>query len=208
MVTSRISFDILGTVGIEEFDVRVDVLRAGRTIELLEATGDANGRPFVRARAWRLQRDDTTPVAGGQPERPLPPDGAAPWPLTSVWGGGYIASLDFRPLDPPQPGRTTAWVRSRVDLVAGEEASALARFVALVDTANGIAVRVSPKAWFFPNVDLSVHLYRQPAGAWVGLDTTVVFGPHGQGVTSTTLHDEEGQVGTAEQTLTIRRIPT
>lgn len=205
LVIARITFDILGTVAIEEFDVRVEVIRPGRTVELLEAVGSARGRPFVRARAWRLAPEDTAEVVGGQPERLPSPRGVEPWPLVSVWPGGYIASVDFRPIRGPEPGRTTAWLRTPIELVAGEEVSPLARFVGLIDTANGIAVRVPPQTWFYPNVDLSIHIYRQPVGEWVGLDTTVVFGPGGQGVTSTALHDEEGPVGRAEQMLTIRR---
>ncbi len=205
LAMARITFDILGTVAIEEFDVRVELIRPGRSVELLEAEASARGRPFVRARAWRLARENTREVAGGEPDRLPPPRGVKPWPLVSVWPGGYIASVDFRPIRPPQPGRTSAWLRTPVALVAGEEVSPLARFIGLVDTANGIAVRVPPTTWFYPNVDLSIHLHRQPLGEWVGLDTTVVFGPEGHGVTSTTLHDEDGPVGRAEQMLTIRR---
>jgi hypothetical protein len=74
----------------------------------------------------------------------------------------------------------------------------------LVDTANGIAVRADPHRWIFPNVDLTVHLYRQPVGAWVGLDSSAIFGPTGQGLTSSVLHDIYGSVGHANQTLTVR----
>jgi hypothetical protein len=38
----------------------------------------------------------------------------------------------------------------------------------------------------------------------VGLDTTVVFGPDGVGLTSTVLHDAHGPVGRSEQMLTVR----
>jgi len=89
-----------------------------------------------------------------------------PWPLTDVWPGGYIASLDVRRLAPPLPGRTTAWVSTPLDLVAGEPVSPLASYIALVDTANGIAVRQPPTAWMFPNVDLTIHLHRRPEGRW------------------------------------------
>ncbi|CAM5645040.1 hypothetical protein STENM36S_06164 [Streptomyces tendae] len=88
-----------------------------------------------------------------------------------------------------------------------ENASPLASYVALVDTANGIAVRQSPREWMFPNVDLTLHLHRAPRGRWTGLDTTVVFGPTGQGVTSTVLHDLDGPVGHAQQLLTVRPQP-
>ncbi|MGV9574304.1 hypothetical protein ACWDRX_35110, partial [Streptomyces nigra] len=77
-------------------------------------------------------------------------------------------------------------------------------YLALVDTANGIAVLRPPTEWMFPNVDLTVHLHRQPRGGWTGLDTTVSFGPSGQGLTSTVLHDVDGPVGTAQQILTVR----
>ena len=56
----------------------------------------------------------------------------------------------------------------------------------------------------FPNVDLTIHLHRQPTGDWVGLDTTVIFGTGGHGLTSTVLHDVLGPVGQASQTLTVR----
>jgi hypothetical protein len=204
LVIGRIAFDILGVVPIGEVEVHVEVVRAGRTIELLEAVAVSAGRPVLRARAWRLARHDTAVVAGGQADALPPPAGRPSVDLSAVWPGGYIASLDVRPLSAPEPGRATVWLSSPAALVADEQVSELARFVGLVDTANGIAVRESPKAWMFPNVDLTVHLHRQPTGRWVGLDTTVVFGPDGLGLTTTVLHDLAGPVGRAEQLLTVR----
>jgi hypothetical protein len=205
LLLSRISFDILGRLALDECEIRVETLRPGRTIELVEAVVLIGGRAVVRARAWLLSAGDTTAVAGG-PESGMatPPDELASRPLADVWPGGYIASLDIRPVGVPEPGRATAWIGTGLDLVAGQPSSRLASFVALVDTANGIAVRQSPTEWMFPNVDLTIHLQRQPEGRWTGLDTTVAFGPTGQGVTSTVLHDLAGPVGRAEQILTVR----
>ncbi|MGW0817274.1 thioesterase family protein [Streptomyces viridiviolaceus] len=207
MVLSRISYDILGRLALDECDIAVEVVRPGRTIELLEAVVRIAGRPVVRARAWLLASLDTSAVAGGAEEALPPPASVEPWAMAEVWPGGYIASLDVRPLAPPRPGRTTAWVSTPLALVAGESSSPLASFLALVDTANGIAVRQAPTDWMFPNVDLTVHLHRRPVGEWTGLDTTVVFGPAGQGLTSTVLHDVDGPVGHAQQILTVRPQP-
>ncbi|MER5276038.1 thioesterase family protein [Streptomyces sp. NPDC002809] len=204
LLLSRISFDILGRLALDECEIRVETLRPGRTIELVEAVALIGDRPVVRARAWCLASGDTAAVAGGAAEGLTPPEALAPWPMADLWPGGYIASLDVRPLAPPLPGRATAWISTPLDLVAGEPVSPLASYVALVDTANGIAVREQPTAWMFPNVDLTIHLHRRPRGRWTGLDTTVVFGPTGQGVTSTVLHDIDGPVGRAEQILTVR----
>lgn len=93
---------------------------------------------------------------------------------------------------------------SELPLLSDEEVSALATYVGHVDSANGIAVRQSPDQWMFANVDLTIHLHRQPVAGPVGLDTSVVFGPTGQGLTSTTLHDVLGPVGHASQVLTVR----
>lgn len=208
MVLGRISFDILGPPALDECEIRVETIRPGRTITLVEAAVTIGGRPVVLARAWYLAAGDTSAVEGGAPAPLTPAAGLRPWPMTSVWPGGYIASLEVRPLAAPRPGRASAWVRSDLALVAGEPVTAVASFVAHVDTANGLAVRESPRAWMFPNLDLTVHLHRPPRGEWTGLDTTVVFGATGQGLTSTVLHDESGPVGQAHQILTVRPAPT
>ena len=83
----------------------------------------------------------------------------------------------------------------------------MARLLGLVDTANGVAVRQHPGEWMFPNVDLTVHLFRTPTHGWLGLDTEVTFGETGLGLTSTDLYDEHGPIGRAEQILTVRRLP-
>jgi Thioesterase-like superfamily len=208
LILSRISFDILGRLAREECDIRVETIRPGRTIELVQATVVIADRPVVLARAWHLQVVDTRAVAGGFPDGLTPPGESPSWPMTSVWKSGYIASLDVRTPSPPQAGRATAWVSTGCDLVAGETSSPQASYIALVDTANGIGIRQPPTAWIFPNVDLTIHLYRQPEGQWTGLDTTVTFGRTGQGLTSTVLHDVNGPIGRAEQILTVRPFRT
>ncbi|HEY5822381.1 MAG TPA: thioesterase family protein [Propionibacteriaceae bacterium] len=204
---ARITFEILGMIAADDFDVVVEVVRPGRTIALVEATLVVGGRPVIRARAWCLSRQDTSSVAGGMPDVMARPDATQAWAGTTVWSGGFISSVQVHPLPGGEPGRTRAWLRTEIDLVADEPASDLARFLGLVDTANGIGVRQPPTEWMFPNVDLSVHLYRQPRGSWVGLDSSVIFGSDGVGLTTTTLHDLDGPVGRAEQILTVRPLP-
>ncbi|AMB59422.1 thioesterase family protein [Microterricola viridarii] len=204
MQLGRVSFDILGFLADAEIEVQVETVRPGRTIELVEARATIAGRTAALARAWFVATNDTAAVAGGE-TTPLPaPDAAAPMSMAETWSGGFVASIETRVVGVPQPGRTTAWLSTQTALVAGESTTAHAAYIALVDTANGIAVRQSPTEWMFPNLDLTIHLYRQPVGAWVGLDTSVTFGPDGHGLTSTVLHDIAGPIGRAEQLLTVR----
>lgn len=201
---ARLSIDILGVLTLDDFEVRVDVVRPGKTVELLEATVTSNGRAAVRARVWRLASYDTSSVAGGEPDALPAPETIPQWPLTTVWPGEYIQTLELRAVREPEPGRATAWIASTAQLVDNETVSPLAEYLALIDTTNGIAVRRSPDEWLFPNLDLTIHLYRTPSAPWVGLDTTVVFGAEGLGLTTTVLHDRQGPVGRAEQSLTLR----
>ncbi|MFF1481697.1 thioesterase family protein [Streptomyces sp. NPDC058301] len=205
LVLARISYDILGRIALDECEITVETVRPGRTIELLEATvAIAGRRPVVRARAWLLASLDTSAVADSPHERLPAPEELTAWAMDEQWSGGYVSSLDVRRVPPARKGRTAAWMSSPHDLVAGEPSSALASYIARVDTANGIAVQQDPTAWMFPNLDLTIHLHRQPEGPWTGLDTTVSFGPSRQGLTSTVLHDLRGPVGHAEQILTVR----
>lgn len=204
---ARVSFEILGQMPAKTTRVEVEVIRPGRTIELIAATMFIDDRMAVRAQAWRLAVGDTTAVAGHEYE-PMPdPEDVPIWEMTGLWGGGYIDGLEVRRIPGSRPGRGRAWLRSPFELVKGEPSSAAAHFIRLVDTANGVATRVSPREWMFPNTDLTVHLFRTPEGPWVGLDTQVSFGPTGVGLTSSVLHDVRGPVGRAEQILTVRPHP-
>jgi hypothetical protein len=203
LVVARLSFDILGTLPIDEVATTVTVVRPGRTIELVEARLTHGGRDAVLARAWLLQRGDTTTLAGSAlPRIPAARDMPA-WDPSSLWPGGFIATADVRRAE-LEPGRAAFWVRTPVPLLAGEPTSALARAVGLFDIANGMTVRARPEEVTFPNVDLTAHLFDQPQGEWVGFDTTVSFGPDGVGLTSSVLHDHRGPVGTLAQVLTVR----
>lgn len=199
----RLCYEILGTVPVDVVEVAVSVLRPGRTIELLEASLRHAGRDVVRLRAWLLQRRDNQAVAG-TPVQPMPPpEELEPWDPSSVWPGGFIASAEVR-RDQEQPGRARFWVRTDTVLLDDEPVSDLARFVGLLDIANGMTVRAAPTSVAFPNVDLTAHFFEQPRGEWVGFDTSVSFGPAGLGLTSSVLHDEHGPLGTLAQMLTVR----
>ncbi|MCW2665163.1 MAG: hypothetical protein JWN57_125 [Frankiales bacterium] len=207
LVVGRLSFDILGTMPVGQVSTSVNVLRPGRTIELVEATLTSAGRDTVRLRAWLLQPCDTSGVAGTAHERLPAPQELPAWDPTSVWPGGFLASAEVRRAE-LEPGRARYWVRTDVPLLADEPVSRLARAAGLIDIANGMTVRVSPRALAFPNVDLTAHLFGEPRGDWVGFDTTVSFGSGGLGVTSSVLHDEQGPFGVLAQALTLRPLPS
>ncbi|TQL69784.1 thioesterase superfamily protein [Nocardioides albertanoniae] len=204
LAVGRLSYDIWGTVPMEEVETSVRVLRPGRTIELVEATLTHAGRTVVTLRAWLMQRSDTEAIAGTGSAAIPAPDAVPAWDPTTVWPGGFIASAQVR-RDQAEPGRAVVWARTDVALLDDEPVSALARTAGLLDIINGMTVRADPREVAFPNLDLTAHLAREPAGGWLGFDAAVSFGPSGLGVTSSVLHDEHGHLGSMSQALTVRQ---
>lgn len=205
LVTSRLSFDILGVIHRQPFDITARVVRPGRTIELVQAEMTAQGRTLVRVNAWRLVRTDTADLAGNDFPALPGPERSERSAVTDYWGGGFINSLQLRGVPGGKPGRGQAWLRSDHPLIDGIAVSPLAHLMRMTDSANGMAVRADPRELLFPNTDLTVHVFREPSGEWLGLDVAVTFGPSGVGLTSSVLHDVDGPFGTAAQSLTLRR---
>jgi hypothetical protein len=206
---ARLSYDILGTLWAGELDIETRVIRPGRTIELVESTLTARGRAVLVCRAWLLSTSDTS-AALNTPDEPLTPRGqCSGGNALNTWDGGFIASLEGVSAPDHAPGHGRIWLTTELDMVEGEPTTDLTRLMGLADTANGIAPVMPPRpgGYFFPNVDLQIHLYRDPAGSWLGLANQVTVGTDGIGLTSTVLHDETGPFAHAEQTLTIRAWP-
>ena len=187
--------------------MHVEVLRPGRTIELVQATLSHAGRPAVLLRAWLLRAYDTVDLAGSSfPTVPGPddmpvwdPDGT--WPASSCGASRPVAAR--RSPAGPRPGSAPS-----VPLVGDEPVSATARALGLIDIANGLTPRRPTDQVAFPNVDLTVHLVGPPRSDWLGFDTTVTFGPTGLGLTHTILHDTHGPLGVVSQSLTVRPRPS
>ncbi|WP_144828261.1 thioesterase family protein [Kocuria rhizophila] len=206
MIPVRFSFDILGFIAGGEIEVHTRVLRPGKTIELVEATMSSGGRDCIRLSMWRLKTSDTQDVAGGEIEPLTPLEQCEELNMYEQWGGGYIGSLEARVARMPRPGSGAGWLRISKAVVEGEQSSPTAQFISAVDAANGLAPRVEIGPWAFPNVDLTIHMFRAPVSAWVGLDTNVEFGGDGVGLTHSELFDEQGPIGRVAQALTVRRM--
>ena len=208
LVAGSIRFDYLGVIDFTPCTVTWRVVRPGRAVELIEGVVEQHGRPVLRALMWRLATAPTEIVAGGAPDRLPPPDGCQAFDATAIWRGEYIGSLEFRSVTAGEPGDGVRWVRSPIEhVVAVEPSSPFTRWVLLADTCNGIAVRESPDEWQFPNLDLAVHLIRQPTGPWLGARVHVTFGPGGHGLTEAALYDLDGYVGSGTLGLLVRPQP-
>jgi hypothetical protein len=206
MLLARLTVEILGPVPVAEVSVTAGVERPGRSVELLGAELSADGRTVARARAWRHVRSNTSAVAVDVDEPLAPPETGESMHRPENWGSGYLDAMEWRALAGHlgKPGPATVWARQSVDLVSGERPTGLQRVFVVADSGNGASGRLDPLEWLFINSELTVHLYREPAGEWIGLDATTVIGPDGVGTAFSVLHDLTGPVGRGAQALLVR----
>jgi hypothetical protein len=203
---ARVTIEILGPVPVADLTVRSWVDRPGRSVRLTGAELVAGGRPVVRAAAWWIARTDTSRIVAGMPE-PLPPkESGRPVGPPEGWHEGYLTAMEWVSIRGRmgEDGPATLWVRQRVRTVAGEEPTGLQRLMAVADSGNGASSRLDIRQWLFINSELTVHLWREPTGEWIGLDADTTLGPTGIGLATSTLHDEQGAVGRGAQALLVR----
>jgi acyl-Coa thioesterase superfamily protein/acyl-CoA thioesterase superfamily protein len=207
MQLGRVTVEILGPVPVAELTVTSTVERPGRSVELVRAELSHAGRPVARCSAWRILCSADRPYAVGA-DAPLPPPAeGVSMPRPDGWLPGYLDAMEWRALegDLGTPGPAIVWARQRIPLVAGEEATGLQRLVTVADSGSGVSSRLDPRKWLFINSELTVHVYREPAGEWIGMDATTIIGPNGVGSAFSVLHDESGSVGRGAQALLLRR---
>lgn len=205
MVLARVTIEILGPVPLASLRATARLVRPGRSVELLEAVLEYEGRPVMRASGWRVRISTERPPAP-EPEQapPLPPPEAASIP-TPEWQCGFLAATEWRFVqgDYSLPGAATAWMRLRYPLIAGETTTPAQRLIAAADSANGISSPLDIRSWLFIPPELTVHSLRLPGGEWICLDAVTHLQLEGVGLTTSSLYDERGLVGRSAQSLLI-----
>lgn len=204
----RVAVDFLGPVPVGPVEVRARVVRSGRSVVLVDGELGVAGRTCLHSRTWLIRREvpEPTPVVTGD-DPPVPgPDEVAE---VSTWTFPYAAHMEWRAVvgGGYDHGPAQVWGRPRIPLVPLEvdptPMSGLQHAVLLGDSGSGVSSELDWDTWAFLNIDLDVHLLRQPASEWLMLDSRTRLGADGTGLASTTFRDVEGVVGTGAQTLVV-----
>jgi len=209
---ARISCEILRPVPVAPLKPHAQVTRPGRNVDLVDARLEtADGACVMLARAWRFPVGDVSlparASASGEP--PLAPEHGQQVPFFPVPHDiGYETAMDWRFTRGSfrEPGPAMAWMRMKVPLVAGEAPSPLARVLVAADSGSGVSATLDRAGYQFMNVDLTVHLHRDPAGDWVGLDASSTFTGTRAGLACCDIYDRAGEVGRGSQTLLVTQL--
>lgn len=206
---SRVTYEFLRPVPLGELFVRVEVVRPGRRVQLMEGSLlTVDGVEVVRARALQVRTADAGPVAPQAAGAAIPPG--------PEHGRVNDVRPPFRPMFAPDAvevrfvagafhaaGPATAWFRLRVPLVDGEQPTALQRLAVAGDFGNGISQALSWDDYMFINPDLTLYIGRQPVGEWIALESRTRIAAGGIGLAESVLYDLRGQVGHATQALLV-----
>lgn len=208
MQVSRLTVELIRPVPVAALTTDTRVIHAGRSIEVVEVvlTPD-DGRAVLRATALLIRADERAAPAAARPPEPaahLPgPDESRPEQYAFPFDEGYHTAMEARFAEGSfaERGPATCWMRMRVPLIAGEPIRPLSRVLVAADSGNGVSNVLDFGQYLFINPDLSTHLYRYPNGEWVCIESRTTIGGAGIGMADTVLHDEDGPLGRATQSL-------
>jgi hypothetical protein len=210
MRPARITYEFVRPVPLGPLGVRVEVVRPGRRITLLDGfLTDPEGVEVVRARALlmvaaEVDAGTVSPPPFAGPEAAAENDWHEQRPMFAT------AAMDIRFIEGRfrEPGPATAWFRLRHPLIGGEPVSGLERLTAAADFGNGIASVLSWDEHTFINPDLTVYIEREPVGEWVALQSQMCVTQGSVAMAESVLWDERGRIGRAIQALLVGRRAT
>lgn len=202
---ARITFEILKPVPLVPLTVTAEVVRPGRSVELVEATLSTDDAEVMKARAWRIKETGPHDLEAATPDLSPPPGPEEGKDVAKFTGTGYLAAMEQSFISGSflEKGPAVAWFRMRYPLIESEEPSPLTRVLIAADSGNGISASIDWGKWWFINPDLSVYLHRLPEGEWVCLDAVSTPRENGVGIALSTISDRDGVIGHGIQSLFI-----
>jgi hypothetical protein len=204
----RVTVDLLRPVPIVPLQIRTEVLREGRKIQLCAITLLHQDLVVVRATVLKVRRTAVQLPDTAVEEKvtlPGPDDGHEPEALRDGHSNAFVRGLSLRVVQGAfrQPGPAAIWFRAQRPVIDGQPLTPLMRVAMTADFCNGVSAVLDFHTWTFINGDLTISLARMPVGEWILLDAQSWLGDSGAGVAFAKLGDSRGYFGRAIQSLVI-----
>jgi hypothetical protein len=208
MRIARITIDMHRRVPLGRLEVRAEIAREGKRLQVVVATvHDPDGVEVARATALRF-RIGAGPDAPTDPRLPpieTPPFGAErthrPRPNDL---NGFIDATEMR--EGGTADAATSWYRATHPVIAGAATSPTVRLAWASDFTANSGNYLDLTRWSAINADLTIALVRAPQGEWTGVATRAWYALDGIGHARADLFDGDGFVGTCTASLLVDEI--
>lgn len=192
--TARLTFDLFRSPHRQPVSISTRMVRDGNRIRVMDASACFDdGTEMARASILMLRRTD--PPAGEVWTReiePMPhPDSLRvppenerkmPW---ATWERRRVTG-DLIGLGPKR-----IWTREILDLVEGEPLTPMVRAALSSDLTNPLSNSGTKNVGFI-NADINVHMFRNPDGEWIGMETVGHQSASGVALGECVMHDVHG----------------
>jgi hypothetical protein len=209
MQVVRMSVELLRPVPLRALVASTRVVRAGKRVQIIDASLAHDGQDVAWARALLIRTAPMDDLPGTDPARAEPrgPESVEYVEQEPGFRVPYAEAVEIRFLQGgwDEPGPVRIWTRLGVPVVEGEAPSPLQRTAAAADFGNGVSWVVPFDSHVFINPDLTVSLSRVPRGEWIGFGVESRFSPEGFGTAESEIFDRAGPVGRAIQSLYVER---
>jgi hypothetical protein len=200
MRLARITLDLMRPVPVDTLRYRIESIRQGRKIELLQISLFAGALEVVRATALKVRPEESSPrspaTAHSSPEQGEP---------VSAFGELACPFLEGMSLRRSRSTASVTWCYLERDIVEGEAPSPTMRAAVAADFCNGLSCPLDPAQWSFVNADLCLTMARVPVDAWIQIEAQMGLGTNGGGTAFARFADSRGVFATAVQSLVIER---
>jgi hypothetical protein len=209
MHVARMTFDLLRPIPVAPLEIKIDVQREGRKIQVCNVTLSHQDVVCVRATVLKIRQADVAlpdHVIDEQVTLPGPEQGRDSR-IRFTSHEQFAAGVTLRSVRGSfgEPGPGALWFRAHRQIIEGEAITPLMRAAMTGDFCNGVSSMLDFEEWTFINADLTISLARMPVGEWILLDAQTWLGDHGAGLAFAKLGDERGYFGRAIQSLVIER---
>lgn len=117
---------------------------------------------------------------------------------------GDFIEIRYPPGEDGNPGPTTLWMKAP-PIISGERSSAFQTLCPVADCGNGISRNSELSEASCVNPDITIAIFRRPESNWIASQASSFWQPDGIGMSHAMLFDKLGAIGTALQSLIIRR---
>ncbi len=197
--------ELFGPVRRERLHAEVGCARPGERLSIWDVSLESGDRVLARGTGLLAAPGDGGPDAVGPAESPGPDQGAAPTRRVAR-SSPFFEGIEFRVVsgDIGSAGPAAVWTNVSHWWFDDGPPSGLAKLAAVADVAYGYGLPIDSSRWLAMNLDLCLHLLREPRGQWLLLDAETELTPTGVGVGHAAVADLDGRLGRVTQSVVLR----